>query len=35
MIEDIRNVVKELVDEEQFPTINVELVDDSMAKVFI
>ncbi|KAK2711056.1 hypothetical protein QYM36_012282 [Artemia franciscana] len=34
VIEDIKNVVKELVDDKQFPAINVELVDDSMAKVY-
>ena len=34
IVEDIREIVQNLVNDEQFPSINVELADNSLAKVF-
>jgi len=34
VVEDVREIVQNLVNDEQFPSINVELTDNSLAKVF-
>jgi len=34
VVEDVREIVQNLVNDEQFPSINVELADNSLAKVF-
>ncbi|XP_052133580.1 transcription elongation factor SPT6 [Frankliniella occidentalis] len=34
IIQDLKNVVKDLVEDDQFPSINVEIVDNDLAKIF-
>ncbi|XP_026284387.1 transcription elongation factor SPT6 isoform X1 [Frankliniella occidentalis] len=34
VVQDLKNVVKDLVEDDQFPSINVEIVDNDLAKIF-
>lgn len=34
VVQDLKNVVKDLIEDDQFPTINVEIVDNDLAKIY-
>ncbi|KAJ1520204.1 hypothetical protein ONE63_004415 [Megalurothrips usitatus] len=34
VVEDLKNVIKDLVEDDQFPSINVEIIDNDLAKIF-
>ncbi len=34
IVEDTREIIKQLIDDEQFPTIPVEILDNDLAKVY-